>query len=881
MKRFALVVWIGKYRDKRITPLHFAEGDGHRSEQGFRELLGFDEVTVIPGDQADASRVLDALEEFKPRLSSGDLLVIYFAGHGLELGSERRPVLACVGANNGLARHGTGDLLPVEALRDAFDECEGLQVVIILDACRAPWAEGARSQVDSDRDLSRGFGLRSRNLLGPRHRPTHDSESGSLCSFTFVFSCSKQALAYESKGLEGGVFTVAFWNVVQACVARGERVELGAKFIKERVSKEMKRLARQVGLAGQRPSCSSDASTPPLLFEGSSAPSRPPIESEPVNPTTLAAKRWKALALVVVGGVVIVAAVFAVVLPGFRPVATSASPASSGVETSKMAASRPLTAVEGIRVRPGTNGSLRVDWSTNVPGYQVWRGPTADFARATQLTSRPISGPSYLDTKPLPAQSFYWVQGVREQEEGPMGDPVEGWTLGAPTQVVAQRSLDGAVELSWGPSPAAMPKESRYEVWARMEGEPSDRRVAVVGREVHRFTDDDARTRAVHALTIGVRTASASWGSSPMVSVQVAPVHPPTVDRLGGSTNGAIVYWPTNVQRALRFELVSREGDGPTNVLRSWSVEEQSNKRDGESIPLPLVSPAPTDYRIEAVNAGGRTPATEWVRVEPTRESPLRLGLDLPFVPVPGIPVLFSIYEVRVKDFEEFALANLHDGAGLSVWSPALTNWVIDTSKSWINPGFPQGPEHPVCGVSYEDAVKFAQWFTERERKAGRLGSNDVCRLPRELEWIAAVGIPVEAASTPQEGDGKIGGVYLWGSQWPPPKGAGNFADQAFKAKYPEVSAIDGYDDGSPETSQVGSFAANRYGLHDLAGNLWEFCEDYYNAKDGSRVLRGGSWRTDDPRFLLSWYRFYDRPGNRYNFIGFRLVVERGVAAPQ
>ena len=132
---------------------------------------------------------------------------------------------------------------------------------------------------------------------------------------------------------------------------------------------------------------------------------------------------------------------------------------------------------------------------------------------------------------------------------------------------------------------------------------------------------------------------------------------------------------------------------------------------------------------------------------------------------------------------------------------------------------------------------------------------------------------------TPQERDGKIANVYPWGNQWPPPKGAGNFADQAFQAKDPGSSSIEAYKDGWPETAPVGSFAANDYGLYDMAGNVWEWCEDFYNGQDGSRVLRGGSRSRRLPRGLLSSYCSAD-PGYRNHVIGFRLVVGGGVAAP-
>jgi formylglycine-generating enzyme required for sulfatase activity len=93
-------------------------------------------------------------------------------------------------------------------------------------------------------------------------------------------------------------------------------------------------------------------------------------------------------------------------------------------------------------------------------------------------------------------------------------------------------------------------------------------------------------------------------------------------------------------------------------------------------------------------------------------------------------------------------------------------------------------------------------------------------------------------------------------------------------------------EDGYAETAPVGSFKANAFGVHDTAGNVWEWVEDCYHESyvgaplDGSawnddrckqRVLRGGSWYSD-PRFLRASERGSDRPGFRNEFLGFRLA---------
>ena len=201
---------------------------------------------------------------------------------------------------------------------------------------------------------------------------------------------------------------------------------------------------------------------------------------------------------------------------------------------------------------------------------------------------------------------------------------------------------------------------------------------------------------------------------------------------------------------------------------------------------------------------------------------------------------------------------------------------------TWKSPGFAQGPTHPVCGVSWEDAKAFCQWLTAKERKAGMISQEQSYRLPTDAEWSVAVGLNEESGGTPKDKDMKIKDVYPWGTKWPPPSGAGNYAGEESKtADTPsDWGVISGYRDGYPRTSPVGSFKANRFGLYDMGGNVWQWCEDFYDGQSGPCVLRGGSWYDGGvPDHLLSSYRVRGAPVSRFGIYGFRCVLVVGGSA--
>ena len=232
-----------------------------------------------------------------------------------------------------------------------------------------------------------------------------------------------------------------------------------------------------------------------------------------------------------------------------------------------------------------------------------------------------------------------------------------------------------------------------------------------------------------------------------------------------------------------------------------------------------------------------------------SREHPYVNSLGMKFVAVPitggptaGQQVLFGIWDTRVQDYEAFVKA---------------------TNRTWLKPKFTQGPTHPAVNVSWDDAQEFCKWLSTREQARGKLSVNYRYRLPSDHEWSCAVGLDESknVSASPKDKNLKIPDVFPWGVEWPPPHGAGNYRPSL------ETDNFDG-------TSPVGSFAANRFGLYDMGGNVWQWCEDSYDGAQISRVMRGGSWLFDDRDTLLSSTRFNLSTADRNFNLGFRCVVE-------
>lgn len=191
-------------------------------------------------------------------------------------------------------------------------------------------------------------------------------------------------------------------------------------------------------------------------------------------------------------------------------------------------------------------------------------------------------------------------------------------------------------------------------------------------------------------------------------------------------------------------------------------------------------------------------------------------SLGMVFVPVPGSKLLVCAHETRGQDFAAYVTAN----PGIAEAKP---RGYAEADVFW---GW---EDHPVT-TTWDEAAAFCAWLSQKEGRK--------YRLPTEKEWekVAGIGGPVKPPT-------KAASKKAAAQQQPGP--VENGRDISFNAEEPaeDMASFLPFDDGYAQTAPVMSFPPNKLGVHDLAGNVVEWCEDWYDASRQGRVVRGGSFR--------------------------------------
>jgi formylglycine-generating enzyme required for sulfatase activity len=248
---------------------------------------------------------------------------------------------------------------------------------------------------------------------------------------------------------------------------------------------------------------------------------------------------------------------------------------------------------------------------------------------------------------------------------------------------------------------------------------------------------------------------------------------------------------------------------------------------------------------LALASSRGAPAATDSTRAAESNFRIADLGLELAWIR----PGTFAMGSSRAGDGDERPVTQVTLTAGFWLGVTEITQ------KQWLavmarNPSSHRGDRLPVDSVTWTEAREFCRRLTERERAAGRLPPGLAYTLPTEAQWEYAC-----RAGTTGDYAGDAGAMAWFGSN-------------------------SGY-----ETHPVGTKLPNAWGLHDMHGNVWEWCLDWYgNYPGGSvmdpvgpvsgveRVFRGGSWG-DVPAAARSSFRNGRGPDFRLGSVGLRVAL--------
>jgi formylglycine-generating enzyme required for sulfatase activity len=224
---------------------------------------------------------------------------------------------------------------------------------------------------------------------------------------------------------------------------------------------------------------------------------------------------------------------------------------------------------------------------------------------------------------------------------------------------------------------------------------------------------------------------------------------------------------------------------------------------------------------------------------------------------------------------EDQAEVTLTKGFWMGKYETTQGDWkrVIGKLPGELTAELPEGDDYPVGNVNFPESELFCKKITELGHQSGELPKDWEFRLPTEAQWEYACRAGTTTATS--------FGEKLSSKQ-------ANFQGKPYNGAEPGPSL--------GRAAKVGSYPANAWGLHDMHGNIYEWCRDWshaqlpggvdpdlYTAKatalknrtgDYSRVRRGGCW-ADDGWACRSACRLRFEPERRYDHIGFRVVAVR------
>jgi len=274
-------------------------------------------------------------------------------------------------------------------------------------------------------------------------------------------------------------------------------------------------------------------------------------------------------------------------------------------------------------------------------------------------------------------------------------------------------------------------------------------------------------------------------------------------------------------------------------------------------------SPSYTEPFPRTTDTGNSYTVTVWNAVNSVTSSAATLAVNPLAITLPGgLPLAMKPIPAGTFQMGEAGIATpvhqvtLSQNFYMGTYEVTQAQWVAAMGS---NPSsFTGDTTRPVEKVSYDDITPFLAWLeTNKATICPNAPAGYVFRLPTEAEWEYAC----RAGTTT---------TYHWGDD----------------ASGTLIGSFAWYSNNSGSTTHpVGTKAPNAWGLCDMAGNVWEWCQDWgagYTAdaqtdpvgpgSGSTRLLRGGLWFGDDS-YCRSAYRHYYVPGYRSGNLGFRVVL--------